>query len=193
MMIETSLIKLNEAVSTGQILSAGTKVILSTGDEAEIYGFIAIDEDMLSTHIDTPPLGECQVFSNRVIFYLEKQLHRFPIFKSVCKVSEECYGVYLLYVPKLLHLSTESSHRKYYKESMSKEKPHPQVWKIDGIRIVDKVAYYFPEESDLYFESNSKLRGIGTGFVVVIRRISPLTGNLNYEIFDSHSVMIELK
>lgn len=191
-MIETSLIKLNEAVSAGQTLSAETKVILSTGDEAEIYGFIAIDDNILSIHIDTPPLGECQVFSNRVIFYMEKQLHRFPIFKSVCQASEERYGVYLLYVPKLFHLSSEW-HRKYYNESMRKENPHPQVCKIDGIRIEEKVAYYFPEELDLYFESNSKLRGIGTGFVVVIRRISPLTGDIKYEIFDFNSVMVERK
>lgn len=191
-MIETSLIKLNEAVNAGKKLSAGNKVLLPTGDEAEIYGFIAIDDDILSLYIDTPPLGECQVFSNRVIFYLEKQLHRFPVFKSVCKASEERYGVYLLYVPKLFHLSSEW-YRKYYIQSMPKEIPHPQVEKIDGIRIEENVAYYFPEESDLYFESNSKLKGIGSGFVVVILRISPLTGDIKYEIFDSHSVMVERK
>lgn len=123
---------------------------------------------------------------------MEKQLHRFPVFKSVCKASEERYGVYLLYVPKLFHLTSEW-YRKYYIQSMHKEIPHPQVDKIDGIRIEEKVAYYFPEESDLYFESNSKLKGIGSGFVVVIRRISPLTGDIKYEIFDSHSVMVERK
>ena len=192
MKIETSIIKLDEAVNEGLKLSAGTKVLLPTGDEADIYGFIAIDDDILSIHVDTPPLGECQVFSNRVIFFLEKQLYRFPIFKSVCKTSEDRYGVYLLYVPKLFHLSVES-HRKCYKASMSKENPNPQVVKIDGIRIEENVAYYYPEESDLYFESNSKLRGIGTGFVVVTRRISPLSGEIKYEIFDSHSVVQEQK
>ena len=72
-----------------------------------------------------PPLGECQVFSNRVIFFLEKQLLRFPIFKSVCKTSADRYGVYLLYVPKLFHLSSEW-HRKYSKESICKENPLPR-------------------------------------------------------------------
>lgn len=190
MVIETSLIKLDEAVDEGLKLSAGSKVLLPTGDEAEIYGFIAIDDDILSINVDTPPLGECQVFSNRVIFFLEKHLLRFPIFKSVCKTTADRYGVYLLYVPKLCHLPSEW-HRKYYKESMRKEKPHPQVWQIEGIRIEENVAYYYPEESDFYFESNSKLEGIGSGFVVVTRRISPLSGDIKYEIFDSHSVVIE--
>ena len=54
-MIETSLIKLDEAVDEGLKLSAGSKVLLPTGDEAEIYGFITSD-DILSINVDTPPL-----------------------------------------------------------------------------------------------------------------------------------------
>lgn len=192
MIIETSLIRLDEAVNEGQKLSAGTKVVLPTGDDAEIYGFIAIQDNMLSMNIDMPPLGECSVFSNRVIFYLDKQLHRFPIFQSVCKPTEEKYALYLLYVSKFLNLSTEWD-RKYYMESMCKERPHPKVSRIDGIQIEDNIAYYLPNEHDLYFESRSKLRAIGTGFVIVTRRISKLSGDIKYEVFDSHSVKTERK
>lgn len=192
MIIETSLISLDEAVNEGQKLSAGTKVVLPTGDDAEIYGFIAIQDNMLSTNIDMPPLGECRVFSNRVIFYLDKQLHRFPIFQSVCKPTEEKYALYLLYVSKFLNLSSEWD-RKYYMESMCKDRPHPKVSRIDGIQIEDNIAYYIPNEYDLYFESRSKLRAIGTGFVIVTRRISKLSGDIKYEVFDSHSVKTERK
>ncbi len=101
-MIESSLIRLDEAINNGQKLSAGSKVRLPIGEEAEIYGFISTVYSMFSTEIDMPPLGECQVYSNRVIFYLDKQLHTFPIFNSVCKASEEKYEVYLLYNQKFL-------------------------------------------------------------------------------------------
>lgn len=188
-MIETSLISLDDAIQEGIKLSAGSKVILPSGDEAEIYGFIAINENPLSDSIDMPPLGECKVFSNRVIFFMDKQLHRFPIFQSVSKVSEERYGIYLLYVPKFLKLSTEE--RKYYMESMCRDKPHPKVSRIDGIQVEENVAYYHPKEHDLYFDSRSKLRGIGSGFVIIIRRVSILSDEIKYEVFDSHSVRME--
>lgn len=189
-MIETSLITLEEALQEGQTLSAGSKVVLPIGDEAEIYGFIATASNILSMNIDMPPLGECQVFSNRVIFYLDKNLHRFPIFCNVRITSAERYGLYLLHVPKFLNLSSEWD-RKFYIESMCKENPHPRVSRIEGVRIEDNVAYYYPNENDLYFESRSKLRAIGSGFVVVTRRISKPSENIKYEIFDSHSVKIE--
>lgn len=189
-MVETSLISLYDAIQEGIKLSAGSKVVLPSGDEAEIYGFIAIDENPFSTNIDMPPLGECKVFSNRVIFLMDKQLHRFPIFQSVSQVSDERYGMYLLYIPKYLNLSTEWE-RKYYLESMCRDKPHPKVTRIDGIQVEENVAYYLPKEYDLYFESRSKLRGIGSGFLIIIRRVSKLSDEIRYEVFDSHSVRME--
>lgn len=190
MKIETSLIKLDEAVKEGQRLSAGSKVLLSTGDEAEIYGFIAIDDNILGVHIDMPPLGGCQVFSNRVIFYFDKQLYRFPIFQSVCIPSEERYGLYLLYISKFLHLPNGYA-TKYYLESMCNNRPHPKVSTIEGIQVQENIACYYPNKDDLYFESRSKLRAIGTGFLIITRRISKLSGDIKYEVFDSHSVMTE--
>lgn len=183
-MIETSLIRLDKAVLNGQTLSAGVNVILPEGKNAEIYGFIAIEDDLLSLEIDMPPLGECQVLSNRAIFTLDKHLYRFPIFKSVSKASEQKYKLYLLYVPKFFNSAI-------YKESMRREKPNPKVVRIDGIRIEDEVAYYYCQNQDLYFESRSKLRGIGSEFAVVTRRISKHNDEIKYEIFDSHSVMME--
>lgn len=190
-MIETSLIRLDEAIKNGQKLSAGSKVILPIGEEAKIFGFISTGRNMFSTSIDTPPLGECQVFSNRVIFYLDKQLHSFPIFYSVCKASEERYEVYLLYNQRFLSLPSSNWDRKYYEHAMSRETPNPKVTQIEEIRIDDGVAYYYPNEHDLYFESRSKFRAIGSEFVVITRRVSKPSENIKYEIFDSHSVMIE--
>lgn len=190
-MIETSLIRLDEAINNGQKLSAGSKVRLPIGEEAEIYGFITTVCSMFSTDIDIPPLGECQVFSNRVIFYLNKQLHSFPIFYNVCKVSEEKYEVHFLYNQRFFNLPSSNWDRKYYEYTMCRENPHPKVTQIEGVRIEDMVAYYYPNENDLYFESRSKLRAIGSGFVVVTRRVSKTSENIKYEIFDSHSVMIE--
>lgn len=189
-MVETSLISLDDAIQEGKKLSAGSKVVLTSGDEAEIYGFIAIDENPFSIDIDMPPLGECKVFSNRVIFLMDKQVHSFPIFQSVSQISEERYEIYLLYVPKFFHLSTEWD-RRYYMESMCRDKPHPKVSKIDGIQVEENVAYYHPKEYELYFDSRSKLRGIGSGFVIITRRVSKLSDEIKYEIFDSHSVRME--
>ena len=189
-MIETSLFKLDEAVQDGSKLFTGSKVVLPTGDEADIFGFIAIEDNLLSVVIDMPPLGECQIFSNRVIFYIDNRLYRFPIFQSVCKASEERYGIYMLYVPKFLNLSSEWE-RKWYCESMCNEKPHLKVSRINDIRIEENIAYYYPNNHDLFFESRSKLRGIGTGFAVITRRISKLSDDIKYEIFDSHSVIID--
>lgn len=189
-MIETSLIRLDDAVQNGQTLSAGYKVILPIGEEAEIYGFIAIQNNILSSDIDMPPLGECLVFSNRVIFYLDKQLHRFPIFNDVRRPTQERYELYLLYVPKFFNLTSELE-RKYYVQSMTREIPNPKACQLKGVQIEDNIAYYYPNECDLYFESRSKLRAIGSSFAVVTRRISKPSENVKYEIFDSHSVMIE--
>lgn len=190
MMIETSLIRLDKAVEDGRTLSAGMNVILPIGYEAEVYGFIAIEDNFLSYAIDMPALGECHILSNRAIFLLNNHPRPFPIFKSVCKATKPRYGIYLLYVPKFRNLSSEWD-KKFYQESMSKENPNPKVERIDGIKIEEKVAYYYSNEQDLYFESKSKLRGIGSGFVVVTRRVSKQNDDVKYEIFDSHSVMME--
>lgn len=190
-MIETSLIKLNDAVNDGQKLSAGLKVILPIGEEAEIYGFIAIENDNISRNIDMPPLGECQVFSNRVLFYMDKELYRFPIFTSVGKPLQSRYELYMLYIPTYFHLSTSLS--KFYKDSLVKERPNPNVGRLDGVKIENNIAYYYPNESDLFFETRSKFRGIGTGFAIISRRVAKLSEDIKYEIFDSYSVMIERK
>lgn len=189
-MIETSLIRLAEAVQEGQTLSAGTKVVLPNGYEADIYGFIAIEDDPLSNIINMPPLGECRVLSNRVIYYIENNLLRFPIFKAVGKAKEQKYALYLLYIPKYFSLSSDRDINSY-RQSMSRETPNQNVVRIKGIQIDDQVAYYYPDENDLYFESRSKFRGIGTDFAVITRRISESQDDIKYEIFDSYSVMIE--
>ena len=111
MIIETSLISLDKAVKEGQTLSKGLKVILPDGEAAEVYGFIAINDDVFSMAIDMPaiidmpPMGECQILSNRAFFYLENKIHRFPIFRSVAKANEEKYDLYLLYIPKFMALT----------------------------------------------------------------------------------------
>lgn len=189
-MIETSLINLYEAVKAGQKLLAGTKVVLPTGGEAEIYGFIATGDSIFSEIIDMPPLGECKVFSNRVIFNWEKKVYRFPIFHSVCLPSKEKYELYLLYVIKLLY-SPSDRDRKNYLESMCEQRPNQNVGSIENVHIEENIAYYYTNGNDLYFKSRSKLRGIGTNFVIITRRISKLSGDIKYEVFDSYSVKTE--
>ena len=192
MKIETSLISLSDAVNEGVKLSSNSKVLLPTGVEANIYGFIAMYDDMLSSIIDMPPLGECKVLSNRAIFYLDKQLYRFPIFHSVSKVTEQKYNVYLLYISKFINLSSNWD-RNSYLETLSKERPNPKVSRLHGVKIEENTAYFYPSENDLYVESKSKFRAIGSDFAVITRRVSKLTDNIKYEIFDSLSVKIEQK
>lgn len=188
-MNETSLISLEEAIEGGRTLSKGEKVSLPIGGDAEIYGFIAIENDVFSFAIDMPPLGEGKVLSNRVIFSLNNKLHRFPVFNSVCKAIEEKYELYLLYIPKFYNLSEWGI--KVYTQSMKNEVPNSNVSKIKGVRIEDKKAYYYPDNGDLYFQSTSKLRGIGNGVAVITRRLSKLSEDIKYEIFNPQEVMIE--
>jgi len=190
-MIETSLITLNEAIAEGQTLSTGLKVVLPIGSEAEIYGFIAIDNNNLfGQAIDMPPMGECQVLSNRVFFYLNEQIYRFPIFRSVGKATEEKYKLYFLYIPKFLNLSQYD--RDVYFQSMKNEHANQKVKRIDGIRIDENgFAYYYAQDDDLFFNSASKLCGIGSGFAVITRRMAQLSENIKYELFDSNGVMTE--
>lgn len=190
MMIDTSLISLNEAIANGLTLSKGLKVSLPIGGDATIYGFIAMEDDIFSLAIDMPPLGEAKILSNRVLFGFNDQLHRFPIFSSVCKANEERYKLYLLYVSRFLNLPSQWKIKTYI-QSMKHEEANPNVYKIDNVRIEDKTAYYYTKDDDLYFQSTSKLCGIGNGFAVITRRISNLSDDIKYEIFNPEEVKIE--
>lgn len=191
MSIESSLISLDKAIREGRTLSAGSKVVLPIGEEAEIYGFIAIeDDDLLSIEINMPPLGECKVLSNRTFFSFEGKIYHFPIFSTVSRANEEKYKLYLLYVPKFFNLTSKYD-VEAYRQSMRNEVASPKVYKINGVRVEDKIAYYYANESDLYFRSRSKLSGIGSEFAVITRRVSKLSEDVKYELFDSYGVMIE--
>lgn len=76
---------------------------------------------------------------------------------------------------------------------MYKDVPDPRVSRVEDIQIENNVAYYYANKYDLFFESDSRFRAIGLGFVVITRRYSKLSGNIKYEIFDSHSVKIKRK
>lgn len=189
-MIETSLVNLREAIDYNITLHKGMKVILPIGDTAIIYGFITIDCGVLGGYIDMPPLGEATVLSNRVVFKTNNELHRFPIFNSVTSSSKDKYELRYLYVPKLLHLQYQS-HVTAYIQSMTCDEPHYNVGKIENVILEEGVAYYRPMINDLYFQSASKLRGIGIDFAVITRRVSKLNDDIKYEIFSSTEVMIE--
>ena len=195
MIIETSLISLDKAVKEGQTLSKGLKVILPDGEAAEVYGFIAINDDVFSMAIDMPaiidmpPMGECQILSNRAFFYLENKIHRFPIFRSVAKANEEKYDLYLLYMPKFMALTKYDLD--YYLYSMRNENPNLRVARINGVRIEDKRAYYYVNNDDLIFKSGSKLRGISNDFAVITRRPAKISEDIKYEIFESSGIRTE--
>ena len=192
MMIETSLINIADAINKGRTISKGERVTIPVEGDSTIYGFLAIENRFFgdTIDIDMPPLGEANVLSNRVIFAFDEKLHRFPIFNSVSRASEGKYGLYLLYVPRLLNLSNKWNVQAY-KETMAKEAPHYNVSRIMDVKLEDNIAYYYPHEDDLYFESSSKFRGLSNGFAVVIRRISNITGDIKYEIYNSDEVQIE--
>lgn len=189
-MIETSLIRLDEALQCGLKLYEGKKVVLPSGDDADIYGFIVIEDDMLSLLIDMPPLGECQVFSNRAMFLMDNKLHRFPIFSTVCKVSENRYDLYMLYLVRFSSLLSGWD-LKAYKYYFGDRNIISNLRKLNDVQIEENTAYYTPYKNDLYFESRSKLRAIGSGVAVVTRRISKKTDVIKYEIFDAHSLRME--
>lgn len=190
MMIETSLINIIDAINNGRTLSKGQQVTLPVEGDATIYGFLAIENFIFSMAIDMPPLGEATVLSNRVIFAFDKKLHRFPIFNSVCKATEEKYRLRFLYVPRLLNLSNQGNVQAY-KQSMVQEKPNPKVVRIDGVKIEDDVTYYYPQNNDMYFKSSSKLRGLSDGLAVIIRRISKISGDIKYEIYNPEEIQVE--
>ena len=187
MMIETSLINIMDAIYNGRTISKGQQVSIPIEGDATIYGFLAIEDVMLSLAIDMPPLGEATVLSNRVF---DKKLHRFPIFNSVCKATEEKYGLYLLYVPRLLNLNNSWDVRAY-NQAMTEEKPNQKVARIDRVKVEDNVAYYYPQNNDIFFKSSSKLRGLSNGLAVIIRRISKVSGDIKYEIYNSEEIQIE--
>ena len=192
-MIETSLISLKEALAEGQTLKKGMQVVLPTYMEATIYGFIAIEEDeedLFDLSIDMPPLGEAKVLSNRVITSINDKMYRFPIFSEARKATEIKYPLRFLYVPRLLNLPSQWE-VKYYMSSLSDETPNPKVSRIDGVEIEDNIAYYYSKEDDLYFQSSSRLSGIGNGMVVITRRLSKCSDDIKYEIFNSNEVLIE--
>lgn len=178
-----------EACINGQKISSNTCVKLPFVGKAYIYGFAIYDDDIFTDIVCCPPLGVAYVVGNRILFSLENKIYRFPIFSSIEKPAKEKYPVYLLYVPRLLSLPY-SSHVAAYVETMKKEKPHLNIYKVDGIKLEDKKPYYFPKEDEFYFKSSSQLGGIANTFVVITRRISPHNGNLIYEVFDPNEVEI---
>lgn len=190
MIIETSLINLETALNNGYTLVKGQPVVLPIDGQATIYGFIAIENSVFSSEIDMPSLGEASVLSNRVIFAFDKKLYRFPIFNSVSKATEEKYGLRFLYVPRLFRLSNQWE-LQLYSQAMSQEKPNPKVARLTGVKIEDEIAYYYPPKNDIYFQSSSLLRGLSDGFVVIIRRISKISGDIKYEIFNPDEIQIE--
>ena len=192
-MIETSLISLKDALAEGQTLKKGMQVVLPFQMEATIYGFISIEEDeedLFDLAIDMPPLGEAKVLSNRVITSINDKMYRFPIFSEVSKATEMKYPLRFLYVPRFLNLPSQWE-VKYYMSSLSDETPNPKVSRIDGVEIEDNIAYYYPKDNALYFQSSSRLSGIGNGMVVITRRLSKCSDDIKYEIFTPNEVLIE--
>lgn len=192
-MIETSLISLKEALEGGQTLKKGMQVELPTHMEATIYGFIVIEEDeedLFDLAIDMPPLGEAKVLSNRVITSINDKMYRFPIFSEVSKATEMKYPLRFLYVPRFLNLPSQWE-TKYYIKTLRNEQPHSLVSKIEGVHVEDNIAYYYSKEDDLYFQSSSRLSGIGNGMVVITRRLSKCSDDIKYEIFTPNEVLIE--
>lgn len=177
------------------ILSQGKKIKnfipirLPIVGSALIYGFVAINESSFSNIVNCPPLGSAHVIANRIIFSLDGNLYRFPIFSSISKPTDDKYPVYLLHVPRLIE-SCES-YVNAYLYCMKNNKLHKWINKVDGVRVFDGIAYYYPREDEYLFETTSQLRGFGNSFVVITRRISSENGNVFYEVWNPNEIELE--
>lgn len=188
-MIDTSLISLCDAIKEGRTIYKGYKVSLPVDGEASIYGFVVYHDNIFSEQVSCPPLGRANVVGNRIIFAMDDKIYRFPIFTSIEKRTKECYPVYLLYVPRLMDLPY-SSHVAAYIHSFKNEKPHMYIWKVDGIKLIDNVPYYYPKDDEYIFKSPSPFTGIGNAFAVITRRISSNDGYFIYEVYDPNEVKV---
>lgn len=182
-----------EALKQGKTINSGSRIKLPVEGLAEIYGFVPYHDDTFSSiglekTPTCPPLGPANIIGNRIIFSIEGNIYRAPLFKAL-SIAEEKYPIYLLYVPRLLNLSAESR-IKAYLSSFKNEKPSPYINQVDGIRIVDKEPFYFPNEDEYLFTSSSKLKGIGNSFAVITRRLSKDNGLLLYEVYDPQDVEV---
>ncbi len=173
----------------GVKISQYTTIELPLVGKATIYGFVVYHDNIFSEQVRCPPLGRANVVGNRIIFAMDDKIYRFPIFTSIKKGTKECYPVYLLYVPRLMDLPY-SSHVAAYIHSMKNEKPHTYIWKVDGIKLIDNVPYYYPKDDEYIFESTSPFTGIGNAFAVITRRISSNDGYFIYEVYDPNEVKV---
>lgn len=159
--------------------------------EGEIYGFIAMWNNICGPDIDMPPLGEATVLANRVVTYINGKFFRFPIFTETHSAEANKYNLYLLYVPKLCFQSN-ISYVNAYLESMLSGKPNDKIRKLKDIVMENDSVYYETQKEDIYFKSSlSKFCGIGNDFAVITRRITKNTGDIKYEIFYSSEIKIE--
>lgn len=186
--------KILEKISKGFRVTKGTKIKIPIGGEALIYGFVPFNEDELFefsilNDLNGPALGPAYVIGNRIIFSLDGKFSRFPIFTSIQNFDEEKYPIYLLYVPKLLN-SPNSTHVGAYKYSMKNEKPHKYIGKVEGVKILDDRAYYFPNANEFFFTSQSCLRGLANSFAVITQRKSGDNEMVVYEVFDPTEIEI---
>ncbi|HJE38599.1 MAG: hypothetical protein C7K11_06365 [Candidatus Amulumruptor caecigallinarius] len=196
MMIETSTMNLFEAVANGKELTKGMEVKLPLFDyKAYIYGFVATQGRALDVDIDMPALGQAKVLSNRVVY----ESRAFPILTSVQKACEEKYNLYQLHVPHFLSSyyqdSKYGSWRNAYWQAFTGESVESKVTSYGNVKIEgafgERQAFYYPRENDLYFQSSSKLRGMASSFAVITRRVSKVSDQVIYEVYNPEEVKIE--
>lgn len=182
-----------DAIKQGKTIISGSRIKLPVEGLAEIFGFVPYHEDVLSDFglertPTCPPLGAANIIGNRIIFAIDGQIYRVPLFKTLA-VADEKYPIYLLYVPRLLDLPAESRVKAYI-SSFKNEKPSPYIYQVNGIKIIDKEPFYFPNEDEYLFTSPSKLKGIGNAFAVITRRKSKENGILQYEVYNPQDIEV---
>lgn len=186
-MVEMSLISLRAAVDLGKTISKDMEVVIHKVGNALLYGIIAGNNKLMELSISIPPLGKALIMSNRVIYKLGGQFHNAIIFDKVSKAEQDKYNIHLLYVPKFIELGRCTS----YLETMKNETINPNISRMDGVKVEDDIAYYLTQEDDLLFQSSSMLRGIGNHFGVVTMRLSKVTDEVVYEVFNPRDVFVE--
>lgn len=197
-------------------LYAGKMVSTSILPELEVYGFIPIDDDDRVIYNDDVmqlldfKMENSLVVSNRLVIVCqdyvkygsstrigEKRIVH-PIVKKVSlQDNGKTYSIHLqqLHLPKFMKQDGYLEYRRcvVYRGYGNK------LVKLEGISTKKNEAtntveyYYTPNSNELLFGDRlpEKPTAISSSFVVVCRRVNPVTGNVVFDLFNPEELFVK--
>lgn len=196
-------------------LTAGKMVCTSLLPELEVYGFIPIEEnDRMIYNNDVVPLIDFKmqntiVVSNRLVVvcqdYVKGTLTRIeekrivhPITKKVSLQEDgKTYSIHLqqLYLPKFIGQEAYLE----YKRCVVYRGYGNKLVKLEGISTrknedTNILEYFYtPKCDELLFGNHlpEMSTAISSSFVVVCRRVNPVTGNIAFELFNPEEIYVK--